>query len=84
MGNQSEKIYNKIIKLATNRAPYSILMLVNNKYRNNELHFKNKKIIKKEKMFSDETLLCTSEANGFLWSGNLGFMMEDHTNQPLS
>lgn len=51
MGNQSEKIYNKIIKLAINRAPYSILMLVNNKYRNNELHFKNKKIIKKRRCF---------------------------------
>lgn len=51
MGNQSEKIHIKIIKLAINRAPYSILMLVNNKYRNNELHFKNTKIIKKRRCF---------------------------------
>lgn len=51
MGNQSEKNHIKIIKLAINRTPYSVSMLVKNKYRNNELHFKNQKIIKKGRCF---------------------------------
>lgn len=51
MGNQWEKNYIKIIKLAISRAPYSISVLVKNKNRSNEINFKNQKIIERGTCF---------------------------------
>lgn len=83
MGNQWEKNYIKIIKLAISRAPYSISVLVKNKNRSNEINFKNQKIIERGTCFQMKQFYM-SEANGYLWSWNLSFMMEDHSDQPLS